>query len=168
MKLKRFAITAGLSGLVLAILNCLWLFAVLPLASKKAEAIGIIGGADGPTAMFLTSHIFMGSSVGVTALLGVAAILTALVCLIFGKTVANSCTVNTTVLSLLISASVALLLLFTRAVWGIALAVLPLGLIALYVVMRRKHKSVAGVVIDALTCLVYMPFFICAFANILA
>lgn len=166
MNLKKFGITIGLIGLASIVPNCIWFYIVVPGMFSDAPAIGIIGGADGPTAMYLTRKLVF-SKLGEVCSLGIACILTSVVCLLFRKTVEKCCTVNTTVLSLLISASAALLLLFGRAVWGIIFGVLMLGLIALYVIMRRKHTFVVGVVIDVLTCLVYMPFFISAFANIL-
>ena len=86
MNLKKFGITVGLVGLLLIACNLLLIFIGIPLSNKDAPPIGIIGGADGPTAQFLTNKILMDTWPGVLLTIGLALIPVAAVCLIYWMT----------------------------------------------------------------------------------
>lgn len=89
MNFKKFALIVGAVGLVLIAGSLLWLFAAIPSVYKDAPAIGIIRGADAPTAQFIISYI-MGSWLGTILLLGIAGVLTSLICLLLAKSVKKS------------------------------------------------------------------------------
>jgi Na+-transporting methylmalonyl-CoA/oxaloacetate decarboxylase beta subunit len=80
MKSKRNAIILLIIGAII------FLVGIVPIVSMKIYtsqhgAIGIIGGADGPTAIYLTSRLFSGMPI-IFMLLGLGLIVSAVVLLI--------------------------------------------------------------------------------------
>ena len=179
MKLKQISLVALLIG-VLLIARVIVPFVALEAFAAQKSSIGIIGGADGPTAIFLTSRIMNGWPF-FAILLGSALIISALFCLIFSKTVKNNCSVKTTALSIGLSALSAIVLVcffmvFTsetlsdpsRHPVASAVSVL-LGMFSFFAIIilstvyikdRIKKWSVAGFIIDILTGFIYLPAFI--------
>ena len=101
-KYKIYSSIALISGLILVLASVL--IPIIKFSNYTAQngSIGIIGGADGPTAVYLTSHL-LGGHLPFTLILGVTLFLCGVFCLIFGRAVINNCSLKTTALSLIIS-----------------------------------------------------------------
>lgn len=178
MKLKRYSIFLLCAGVLFSVFGFAPMVSLYNYTSQNG-AIGIIGGADSPTAEFLTWRLmrglpFCGISFGVTL------VVSALFCLIFAKTVINTCKIKTTLLSLGISfvgamGLVCALMWYTIVAFGemsrhpisypvsVLLGVISLFafiiLIVLYLGERGKDWSVKGFLIDILTSIIYLPTF---------
>lgn len=76
---KVIGLIAGISGALLAVTSIVFLmnFAIAFHKISETESIGIIGGADGPTAVFLTS-----SGIAVPPLMAVIGLIVGTVCII--------------------------------------------------------------------------------------
>lgn len=159
---------------------------ILPLISfvfytAQNGSVGIIGGADGPTAIYLTSTLLFNKH-SVVWLYGVAFIISSLFCLIFEKTLKKSCSIKTSGISLSISAIISLgiycffcfiscfimthpnkhpIIFPTSIILGILSFVALIILINFYVKARKEKPSVKGIIIDILFVITFLvPFFI--------
>ena len=149
------------------------------LFREQKDSVGIIGGADGPTAIFVTGQIWSQFGAVVPLFLG-AVVLCSLFCAVFPRTVMESCTRQTSVVSLGLSAtfcfgiycalSVVSCLAFGsvkkypfRIPLGIAAGIVFLILFLilgwLYVKLRRERFSWRGLALDILLFLLYLPSF---------
>ena len=101
-KFKIYSYIALISGLLLVLASVL--VPIIKLSNYTAQngSIGIIGGADGPTAIYLTSHL-LGERLLLTLILGLTLFLCGGFCLVFKRTFTNNCRLKTTALSLIIS-----------------------------------------------------------------
>ena len=101
-KFKIYSSIALISGLLLALASVL--VPIIKLSNYTAQngSIGIIGGADGPTAIYLTNRLLDGRLL-LILILGLTLLLCGGFCLIFKRTVTNVCKLKTTALSLIIS-----------------------------------------------------------------
>ena len=175
--IRRVAsITLIISSALFVILLLLpfWLF------REQGDSVGIIGGADGPTAILVTGQIWRQFGSAVPAFLG-AVILCSLFCAVFPRSVRENCTWQTSGVSLGLSAtfclgmycaiSVAACLAFgsikthpIRIPLGIGIGTVCLILFLilgwLYVRLRRARFSWKGLVLDILLSLLYLPSFL--------
>ena len=180
MKLKKFSIIGLIIG-ALAVAVAVWYPALTWLLSDSAEkTIGIIGGADGPTAIFITSRIFFKTFLGILLTLGIPLVLTSLFCLIFPNFVQKNFSIKTTAIALGLSATGCLgayCLITCLAVAGFGLVdehpiaypasiaagllalVLFLILFALYCKTRKGEVKIVGIILDVLTGALFLPFF---------
>ncbi len=180
--MKKVAIIGLIVGLVLVAVGATVPLYALSFFEPSSEAIGIIGGADGPTAIFITSRIFFGSFLGVLITFGIPLVLISLFCLIFPSFVQKNCCLKTTAIALGLSAvggfgincfgtwlgtvmenvkdySIAYP---ASIVSGVLALVLFFALLVLYCVARRKNFKIVGVILDILTSVIYLPFFFLA------
>ena len=180
MKLKIFALVLLLVGLLL-----LGVVIGLPQLVQEGTqvAVAIIGGADGPTFQYQLDRL-MHSVNGCLVLWGVALTLTGLFCLIFTKTVKKHCTVKTSAIAMCTSLVTAAGLICFLELFSIALVTAAfggagrypvrsavsvllgtfcfaafVGLMILYYCCRKGKKAKAGVALDVLTTLLYLPAF---------
>lgn len=104
-KIKIYSSIALILGLTLVLVSVL--VPIIKISNYTAQngSIGIIGGADGPTAKFLSYSIIWGGMLIYTSIFGITLTLASLFCLTFHKTVEKHCTLKTTVYSLAISFS---------------------------------------------------------------
>ena len=100
-KYKIYSSIALISGLLLALTSVL--VPIIKLSNYTAQngSVGIIGGADTPTLLFLLQYFDGGLLF--TSILGLTLFLSGGFCLIFKRVVINNCRLKTTVLSLIIS-----------------------------------------------------------------
>lgn len=84
MKLKRSAIILLILGAIIFLAGILVPIISMKIYTAQHGAIGIIGGADGPTAIYLTSRLFSGMPL-IFILLGLGLIVSAIVCLLIFK-----------------------------------------------------------------------------------
>lgn len=179
MKLKKYSICTLILGFVISLLGFITPFIRLNFFTQHNGAIGIIGGADSPSAYLLTLSLFPNLHV-LFILLGLSLIIPSAFCLLFSKTVKTHLRLSTSAVSLGLSAVGALGIL-CAFVWLITVAFegpsthpveygvsILLGifcffafiiLIGLYIKLRKANKSVKGIIIDVLTSIVYLPFF---------
>jgi hypothetical protein len=147
-------------------------------------SIGIIGGADNLTTLFLT-YRFALEDVSFFLFLGLSLFVGGLFCLVCSKTVLENCTLKTTALSLGISlvgatglyCFITWLTIVTFDNWIEPIKLYPLRypgsiiigllslfafilLIVIYCKLRKRIFSVKGLVIDILTCILVLPFFL--------
>ena len=80
---------------------------IFVLVAQNSTSVGIIGGADGPTAIYLTSQLLQRSLFPLLVCTGAALIIGALFCIIFRKTVKEYCGKKTSLFSLILSAVIA-------------------------------------------------------------
>lgn len=178
--MKKLSIIGLIIG-ALAVAVAVWYPALMWLLSDSADkTIGIIGGADGPTAIFITG-IFFFNWTGILFSLGIPLILTSLFCLIFPNFVRENFSIKTTALALGISATGCLGLLCLLEIVGIVAfanpneapiaypvsiivgmlsLVLFITLFDLYCKARRSEVKIAGIVLDVFTGGIFMLFFL--------
>jgi len=92
-------ITLGVSTVLVALLFLLPLL----LLREQSDSVGIIGGADGPTAILLESQLWRQLGVAVPAFLG-AVVLCSLLGVVFSRSIGETCTWQTSAVSLGLSA----------------------------------------------------------------
>ena len=82
--MKKFSIITIIIGAVLIISSIVtpWISLLL---MPPAPSVGIIGGADGPTAIFVTSTLWINSIYGKLTILGITALIVGVVLLIINK-----------------------------------------------------------------------------------
>lgn len=83
MKLKKLSIIGLIIGILAVVVPVGYPLLALLLYSKSAS-IGIIGGADGPTAIFIT-HLLISGWTGFLAVLGIVVIIVSLVLLFVSR-----------------------------------------------------------------------------------
>ena len=180
-KLKTYSwINFGLG--ILFLLTYITLPVILfRITSAEHDSIGIIGGADNLTTLFLT-YRFALEDVSFFLFLGLSLFVGGLFCLVFSKTVLANCTLKTTALSLGISLVGATgfycfitwltIIAFHNCIKlhpirypasiiiGLLSLVAFILLIVIYCKLRKRIFSVKGLVIDILTCILVLPFFL--------
>lgn len=187
-KFKIYSSIVLISGLLLALTSVL--VPIIKLSNYTAQngSIGIIGGADGPTAIYLTSRL-LGERLLFALILGLTLFLCGGFCLVFKRTVTNNCRLKTTALSLIISffGSSGLSCFF---VWYsiVAFHEMPkhpiaypcsifVGLLSLvafitaiifYIRVRKKNLKPKGIIIDILTSITTLPILFLLVAKIFA
>jgi len=187
-KFKTYSSVCLFSGLLLALASVL--VPIIKLSNYTAQngSIGIIGGADGPTAIFLTFRLSDGYLL-LLLILGITLFLCGGFCLVFKRTVTNNCKLKTTVLSLIISffgasglacffiwySIVAFLEMSMHPIayplsiiGGIFLLVAFIITIILYIKARKKNLKPKGIIIDILTSITTLPILFLLVAKIFA
>lgn len=180
MKLKKFSIIGLVVG-ALAILAGFGIPALTVLLSDLGgHSIGIIGGADGPTAIMITRRLFFGSFLGVLTSFGIPLVLVSLFCLGFPSFVQKNFSVKTTAIALGLSATGCLggycfitclaivgfgmmdespISYPASIIAGVLALVLFLVLFVLYCRARKGEVKIVGIILDVLTGALFVPFF---------
>ena len=176
-KYKIYSSIALISGLILVLASVL--IPIIKFSNYTAQngSIGIIGGADGPTAVYLTSHL-LGGHLPFTLILGVTLFLCGVFCLIFGRAVINNCSLKTTALSLIISlfgaSGISCIFIWYSIVAFYEISKHPVaypfsvfvGLLSLvafvtaivfYIRARKTNSKPKGIIIDILTSITALP-----------
>lgn len=187
-KIKIYSFIALISGLLLVLASVLAPIIKFNILTSQNESIGIIGGADGPTAVYLTSHL-LGGHLPFTLILGVTLFLYGGFCLIFGRVVINNCSSKTTALSLIISffgaSGLACFFIWYSIVVFHEMSVHPIaypcsifaGLLSLigfvtaitfYIRARKTNLKPKGIIIDILTSIITLPILFLLVAKICA
>lgn len=182
MKLKRYSLVALIAGVILFVGSCVVPWVLAFRLSAGQGSVGIIGGADGPTAQFLTMQL-LSRWPGCLAFLSAALVLSGLFCLIFSKTVTHVCSVKTSAVALGLSATggaglycfflwLAMTAFHETGKHPIAYPVSVAGgllclagfvaLLVLYFRERKQKWSWGGLAIDVATAVTYLPAFLCA------
>ena len=187
-KYKKYSSIALISGLLLALTSVL--VPIIKLSNYTAQngSIGIIGGADGPTAIYLTSRL-LGERLLFALILGLTLFLCGGFCLSFKRIVTNNCKLKTTVLSLLISffgaSGLACFFVWYSIVAFLEMSMHPIaypcsifvGLLSLvafitaiifYVRARKENLKPKGIIIDILTSITTLPILFLLVAKIFA
>lgn len=187
-KYKIYSSIALISGLLLALASVL--VPIIKLSNYTAQngSIGIIGGADGPTAIYITSHL-LGGRLILTLILGLTLFLCGGFCLIFKSTVINNCRLKTTALSLIISffGASGLSCFFVwysivafhempkhpiayplSIIGGILSLVAFIITIILYIKVRKENFKIKGIVVDIITSITTLPILFLLVAKIFA
>lgn len=186
MKLKKFLLLTLLAGMLLLIIAIIVPVVAVYIYTSQNGSIGIIGGADGPTNIYLTFNLMRGEGL-CAIILGITLIVSSLFCLVFSKTVKNNCSIKTSVLSLGLSAVgaaglVSFFLWFAivafgemskypieyplSIILGILCFIVFIALIAIYIKVRKTSWSIKGFIIDVLTSIVCLPAFFFIFSQL--
>jgi len=177
-KFKIYSSSALISGLLLALASVLVPIIKLSNYTVQNGSVGIIGGADAPTLLFLLrysdGHLLF------ALILGLTLFLCSGFCLIFKRIVTNNCGLKTTVLSLIISffGSSGLSCFFMwysivafhempkhpisyplSIIGGIFSLVAFIITIILYIKARKEHFKIKGIVVDIITSIITLPTF---------
>ena len=177
-KFKIYSSIALISGSFLALASVLVPIIKLSNYTSQNGSIGIIGGADKPTLLFLLKysegHLLF------ALILGLTLFLCGGFCLIFKRTVTNVCRLKTTALSLIISffGAAGLSCFFIwysiivfhemskhpisyplSIIGGILSFVAFIITIILYIKARKENFKIKGIVIDILTSIITLPTF---------
>ena len=178
-KFKIYSSVCLISGLLLVLASVL--VPIIKFSNYTAQngSIGIIGGADGPTAIYITSHL-LGGRLILTLILGLTLFLCGGFCLIFKRTVTNNCRLKTTALSLIISffgaSGVSCCFIWYSIVafhemskhpisyplsiiGGILSLVAFIITIIIYIKARKEHFKIKGIVVDIITSIITIPTF---------
>ena len=178
-KFKIYSSVCLISGLLLVLASVL--VPIIKFSNYTAQngSIGIIGGADGPTAIYITSHL-LGGRLILTLILGLTLFLCGGFCLIFKRTVTNNCRLKTTALSLIISffgaSGVSCCFIWYSIVafhemskhpisyplsiiGGILSLVAFIITIIIYIKARKEHFKIKGIVVDIITSIITLPTF---------
>lgn len=183
-KFKIYSSVCLISGMLLVLASVL--VPIIKLSNYTAQngSVGIIGGADGPTAIYITSHL-LGGRLILTLILGLTLFLCGGFCLVFKRTVTNNCKLKTTVLSLIMSffGSSGLSCFFIwysivafhempkhpisyplSIIGGIFSLVAFIITIILYIKVRKENFKIKGIVVDIITSIITFPtfFLVCA------
>ena len=178
-KFKIYSSIVLISGLLLALTSVL--VPIIKLSNYTAQngSIGIIGGADGPTAIYLTSRL-LGERLLFALILGLTLFLCGGFCLVFKRTVTNNCRLKTTALSLIISffgaSGLSCFLIWYSIVAFLEMSMHPIAYplsiiggifslvafiitIILYIKARKENFKIKGIVIDVITSIITIPIF---------
>ena len=187
-KFKIYSSIVLISGLLLALTSVLVPIIKINEFTAQNGSIGIIGGADGPTAIYLTSH-FLDGNLLFTLILGLTLFLSGAFCLIFKRVVINNCRLKTTVLSLIISLFGATGLVCFFIWYSIVafheMSMHPIaypcsifaGLLSLmgfvtaivfYIRARKTNLQPKGIIIDIITSIITLPTLFLLVAKICA
>lgn len=187
-KFKTYSSVCLFSGLLLALASVL--VPIIKLSNYTAQngSIGIIGGADGPTAIFLTFRLSDGYLL-LLLILGLTLFLCGGFCLIFKRTVIKNCRLKTTALSLIISffgaSGLACFFIWYSIVAFLEMSMHPIAYplsiiggifslvafiitIILYIKARKKNLKPKGIIIDILTSIITLPILFLLVAKIFA
>ena len=183
-KIKIYSSIALILGLLLALVSVLVPIIKINEFTAQNGSIGIIGGADGPTAIYLTSHLLDGNLL-FTLILGLTLFLSGAFCLIFKRVVINNCSLKTTALSLIISffgaSGLACFFIWYSIVvfhemskhplsyplsiiGGMCSLVAFVSTIVFYVRARKENLKIKGIILDIITSIITLPtfFWLCA------
>lgn len=178
-KFKIYSSISLISGLLLVLASVL--VPIIKLSNYTAQngSVGIIGAADGPTAIYITSHL-LGGRLILMLILGLTLFLCGGFCLVFKRTVTNNCKLKTTVLSLIISFfgssglscffiwySIVAFLEMSKhpisyllsIIGGIFSLVAFIITIILYIKARKENFKIKGIVVDIITSIITLPTF---------
>ena len=178
-KFKIYSSVCLISGLLLVLASVL--VPIIKFSNYTAQngSIGIIGGADGPTAIYLTSRL-LGERLLFALILGLTLFLCGGFCLVFKRTVTNNCRLKTTALSLIISFfgasglvcffiwySIVAFLEMSKhpisyqlsIIGGIFSLVAFIITIILYIKARKENFKIKGIVVDIITSIITLPTF---------
>lgn len=185
-KIKTYSFIALISGLLLVLVSVLVPIIKFNILTSQNGSIGIIGGADGPTAVYLISHL-LGGYLLFTLILGLTLFLCGGFCLIFRRSVINNCSIKTTALSLIISffgaSGPACFFIWYSIVVFHEMSVHPIayplsifaGLLSLigfvtaivfYIRARKTNLKHKGIIIDILTSIITLPILFLLVAKI--
>ena len=171
-KVKIYSIITLTVGAVSILMGGIIPYIITMFYAENYGAIGIIGGADGPTAVYLTARL-MGGLPYCLLWVGTGLLLLSLVYLIFSKTAVTHCSKKTFALAVGIAAACAVGL-YSGMIWliisfwsargehpiqfpantalmGICLAAFVV-LLVLYIKTRKKKWSAKGNVIKLRYC----------------
>ena len=178
-KYKIYSSIALILGLLLALVSVLVPIIKINEFTAQNGSVGIIGGADGPTAIYLTSHLLDGNLL-FTLILGLTLFLSGAFCLIFKRVVINNCSLKTTALSLIISffgaSGLACFFIWYSIVAFLEISMHPIayplsiigGILSLvafiitiiiYIKARKEHFKIKGIVVDIITSIITIPTF---------
>ena len=187
MILKRSAILALILGVGLMIIGLLMPLLFMGNETQHGGSVGIIGGAGTPTYLFMLSNLLNGLPY-VFVLFGISTAIASGFCLLFSKTVCAYCNIKYTAVSLGVSfcGALGLLCFFlwyvivsfgqismypikypASIILGLLCFVTFAALLILYFGLRKQHASIGGIVIDALTAVLYLPSFFFLFSYLL-
>lgn len=178
-KFKIYSSIVLISGLLLALTSVL--VPIIKLSNYTAQngSIGIIGGADGPTAIYLTSRL-LGERLLFALILGLTLFLCGGFCLVFKRTVTNNCRLKTTALSLIISffgaSGLSCFFIWYSIVAFLEMSMHPIAYplsiiggifslvafiitIILYIKARKENFKIKGIVVDVITSIITLPIF---------
>ena len=185
-KIKIYSSIALILGLLLALVSVLVPIIKINEFTAQNGSVGIIGGADGPTAIYLTSHLLDGNLL-FTLILGLTLFLSGAFCLIFKRVVINNCRLKTTALSLIISlfgaSGLVCFFIWYSIVAFHEMSKHPIaypcsifaGLLSLmgfvtaivfYIRARKTNLKPKGIIIDILTSIITLPTLFLLVANI--
>lgn len=185
-KIKICSSIVLILGLTLVLVSVLVPIIKFNNYTAQNGSIGIIGGADGPTAVYLTSRL-LGGHLLFTLILGLTLFLYGVFCLIFGRAIINNCTLKTTALSLIISlfgaSGLSCFFIWYSIVAFHEMSVHPIaypcsifaGLLSLiafvtaivfYVRARKANPKPKGIIIDILTSIIALPILFLLVAKI--
>lgn len=186
-KFKIYSSISLISGLLIVLASVL--VPIIKLSNHTAQngSVGIIGGADAPTLLFLLKY--SDGHLLFTLILGLTLFLCGGFCLIFKRVVINNCGLRTTALSLVIS-------LFGASglscffIWysivafhemsmhpiaypvsvfaGLLSFIMFIAAIILYIKVRRNNFKPKGIIIDILTSIITLPTLFLLVAKICA
>lgn len=178
--MRKVAVITLIIGVVMFLVGIFLPIILLEIYTSQNDSIGIIGGADTPS-ILLISNLILNNLPHVLMIFGGAIILSSLFCIIFTKTVNKHCTLETSSISLGLSASASLgiycVLVFischimshpskhpitypTSIILGLICLAIFAFLIFLYTKRREAKPSAKGVTIDIIFALTYLiPFF---------
>ena len=178
-KFKIYSSIVLISGLLLALTSVLVPIIKINEFTAQNGSIGIIGGADGPTAIYLTSRL-LGERLLFALILGLTLFLCGGFCLVFKRTVTNNCRLKTTALSLIISffgaSGLSCFLIWYSIVAFLEMSMHPIAYplsiiggifslvafvstIVFYVRARKDNLNVKGIIVDIITSIITLPTF---------
>lgn len=181
MTLKRFSVITLVCGLILTVVGLIISFLMI---SNNDSAVGIIGGASLPTYFYMLNSLVW---LDIILDIGFRLIVISLFCFIFGRYIKTNCSISASILSLGISAAVALLVNFgymcvqivflgmiqdnvLRFIIGVLLSavglVISVILMCQYIQLRKKEPKWVGILIDILTVFITFPLFSYVFSSI--
>lgn len=182
-KIKIYSSIALISGLLLALVSVLVPIIKINEFTAQNGSIGIIGGADKPTLLFLLKY--SDGHLLFALILGLTLSLCGGFCLIFKSTVINNCRLKTTALSLIISffGASGLSCFFIwysivafhemskhplsyqlSIIGGMGSLIAFVATIVFYVRARKDNLKVKGIIVDIITSIITLPtfFWLCA------
>lgn len=186
-KIKIYSFIALISGLLLVLASVL--VPIIKLSNYNAQngSVGIIGGADAPTLLFLLrysdGHLLF------ALILGLTLFLCGGFCLVFKRVIISNCGLRTTALSLVISSfgasGLSCLLIWYSIVVFHEMSMHPIaypvsifaGLLSLvafitaiifYIRVRKNNFKPKGIIIDILTSIITLPTLFLLVAKICA
>lgn len=185
-KIKIYSFIGLILGLTLVLVSVLVPIIKINEFTAQNGSIGIIGGADTPTLLFLLRYNF-GEGLLFLFILGLTLFLCGAFCLIFGRAVINNCTLKTTALSLIISlfgaSGLSCFFIWYSIVVFHEMSIHPVaylcgvfaGLLSLiafvtaivfYVRARKANLKPKGIIIDILTSTITLPILFLLVAKI--
>lgn len=185
-KIKKYSSIVLILGLTLVLMSVL--VPIIKISNYTAQngSIGIIGGADTPTLLFLLRYYF-GDGLLFLFILGLTLFLCGVFCLVFGRAVINNCTLKTTALSLIISllgaSGLSCFFIWYSIVVFHEMSTHPVaypcsifaGLLSLiafvtaivfYTRARKNNLKPKGIIIDILTSIIALPILFLLVAKI--